>query len=108
MQNHNPAVTHGHTVNKTRSPEYIAWQNMIRRCENPQHKNYRYYGGRGISVFPQWRLNFEAFLFWMGPRPNPGLSLDRIDNDGNYEPGNVRWATREQQRRNQRSGKPKS
>ncbi|MET8113722.1 hypothetical protein [Streptomyces prasinus] len=75
---------------------------MIKRCENPNNHAYARYGGRGISVHPEWRANFGAFLRDVGRRPSPDLSLDRIDNDGNYEPGNVRWATAKQQANNRR------
>ena len=84
-----------------RWPLYKTWQDMRQRCGNPKDKDYRYYGGRGISVCDQWLNSYHAFEKDMGPRPE-GMSMDRIDNDGNYEPGNVRWATPKQQRANQR------
>jgi hypothetical protein len=77
------------------SPEYNSWKAMMARCFNPQHPAYERYGGQGITVYEDWR----SVLGWfadMGPRP-AGCSLDRIDNDGNYEPGNCRWATAKQQ-----------
>jgi len=80
-----------------KSVEYQAWGSMIARCERRSYHLFRRYGGRGISVCPQWRHDFMAFFRDIGPRPGPGYSLDRIDNDGNYEPGNVRWATIQQQ-----------
>lgn len=89
-------IKHGHNRNpKSRSPTYTAWHGMKQRCLNPKHINYARYGGRGISVCAAW-LDFTAFLADMGERPD-GLTLDRIDTDGNYEPGNCRWATMKEQ-----------
>jgi hypothetical protein len=73
---------------------------MKNRCRNPKRKCFDRYGGRGIKVFPAWENDFEAFFAHVGPKPGPEYSLDRINNDGNYEPGNVRWATNEQQQKN--------
>lgn len=86
-----------------RTPEYNTWAGMIYRCTNPKSAIYKYYGGRGISVCGRWRDSFEAFYADMGPRPD-GCSIDRINNDGNYEPGNCRWATQSEQTANQRHG----
>ena len=80
------------------------WQAMIQRCINPKNKSYSSYGGRDIAVCDRWRNSFEAFRGDMGECP-PGHSLDRIDNDGNYDPDNCRWATPPIQNRNQRSNK---
>lgn len=88
---------------QTKSPEYKCWENMIQRCTNPRAKGYENYGGRGISVNPLWR-SFHKFLADVGPRPSTKHSLDRIDVNGNYEPGNVRWATPQQQAANTRKG----
>jgi hypothetical protein len=93
-------TTHGQAAaGGTRT--YHAWKSMVRRCTNPSSADWPRYGGRGISVCSRW-LRFEDFLADMGGCPD-GLSLDRINNDGNYEPGNCRWTTWEQQMRNRRS-----
>ena len=83
-------------------PGYTSWNNMKQRCSNPNHISYPHYGARGIEVC-ECIVYFQNFLFWMGPRPD-GLSLDRIDNDGDYCAckGNLRWATLSQQRNNRR------
>lgn len=92
-------TTHGQS--RPHTPEYRAWSLMKNRCLNPNDKRYDRYGGRGIKVHPEWIESFEAFYAFMGKRPS-NHSLDRYpDNDGNYEPGNVRWATAIEQRRNQ-------
>lgn len=80
-------------MNKPRTAEYRAWQNMKTRCYNLNYKTYHRYGGRGIFVDPAFST-FEGFIQHIGPRPSPLHQLDRIDNDKNYEPGNVRWADR--------------
>lgn len=80
-------------------PEFYIWCTMRQRCSNPKNHKYHRYGGRGIKFCARWS-RFEAFLSDMGRRPTPQHTLDRINNDGNYEPGNVRWATRHQQARN--------
>jgi len=96
-------VTHGESISTDLSPEYTTWQGMLSRCYNPENKGFKHYGGRGIKVADVWRHDYVAFLKYMGRRPE-GHSIDRFpDNDGNYEPGNVRWATRQQQNENKRS-----
>jgi len=98
------ATTHG----KSRTDEYGIWGGMIDRCYNPDGVNYPYWGARGITVCDRWRDSFEAFLEDMGPRPSKRHQIDRVDNDGNYEPGNCRWATVQQQALNRRTSKLKN
>jgi hypothetical protein len=86
----------------TKTKEHEAWQAMIGRCHREEHISYPWYGARGIKVCKEWRKSFEAFYNYIGPAPSNKLTVDRIDNEGNYEPGNVRWATRHQQAANKR------
>jgi hypothetical protein len=86
---------------KCYGPTYNSWRKMIERCTNKNHHQYADYGGRGITVFPEWRKNFWAFVGCIGIRPK-GKTLDRINNDEGYYPQNCRWATKEQQARNRR------
>jgi len=86
----------------SRTPEYNTWNKIKERCYKTGCRDYKNYGARGIKVCNEWVNSFPAFLSYIGFRPSPDHSLDRIDNDGNYEPGNVRWATRSEQQRNTR------
>ncbi len=88
--------THG----LTGDPTFKAWKSMRERCLTSTRHDFARYGGRGIAVCARWSESFERFLVDMGPRPSNKHSLDRINNDGNYEPGNCRWATWSQQARN--------
>lgn len=83
--------------------EYNTWVHINQRCHNPNNKDYPNYGGRGIQVYPLWRESYEAFLMHVGKKPEPGHSIERLDVNKGYEPGNVCWATREEQARNKRS-----
>lgn len=95
-------MLHGHASGKA-TPEYHAWLAMKGRCLNVKNARYKDWGGRGIAVCGEWIESFEAFLAYVGKRPGRGYSIDRFpDNNGNYEPGNVRWATAKQQRANRR------
>lgn len=95
-------MTHGRT--KTRL--YGVWRGMVGRCHRVTDPAYPHYGGRGIALYPQWRNSFEEFEFYVAQLPHvdeEGYTLDRINNNGNYEPGNVRWATQSEQSRNKRT-----
>lgn len=95
-------VSHGHSKRCGKTPEYVAWLNMRARCYNPKNNRYHLYGGRGIAICDQWKSDFGCFLADVGLRPSPDHSLDRIDSDGDYEPGNIQWSTRAEQAKNRR------
>lgn len=95
------STTHGFTAGKyaDHAPEFAAWNTMHERCKNPKHNRYHCYGGRGITVCPEWS-DFARFIADMGRRPSPNHSIDRINNDLGYSRENCRWSTRKEQARN--------
>jgi hypothetical protein len=99
-RSHQNAMSHGHSY----GPEYNSWVGMLQRCTNPKNTKYASYGARSITVCERWK-SFENFLADMGRRPGPEYSIDRKDNDGNYEPDNCRWATPVEQARNTRANR---
>ncbi len=97
-------VKHGRARRGQWTPEYSAWNSVMTRCYNKNDKGYQYWGGRGIRVCSRWH-DVNNFIADMGPRPSPLHSIDRIDNDGDYEPSNCRWATSKQQTDNRRNSR---
>jgi hypothetical protein len=83
-----------------RPPEYKTWDSIKQRCTNPNTAGFEWYGGKGVAIAPEWRDDFEAFFAYVGPRPSPRHSIERINGNGNYEPGNVCWANWTQQANN--------
>jgi len=103
--NREQKIKHGAAFVGKKKPEYRIWKGMVGRCTSPGTTGYKDYGGRGIDVCAEWRESFQAFFDHVGKRPSSKHSLDRIDNNGNYEPGNVRWATPIEQARNKRTAR---
>jgi hypothetical protein len=87
---------------RTKTAEYLIWHHMIRRCEKPTNSAYKNYGGRGITICKEWRSSFPRFLADMGPRPTPQHSIERKNNNGNYEPSNCVWLLKSEQNKNRR------
>lgn len=95
-------LKHGHASDRRLSSEYACWLAIKQRCLNPSNPAHKDYGARGIRICDEWRADFDRFLKDVGCRPSLEHSIDRIDNDGHYEPTNVRWATKSEQQLNRR------
>lgn len=90
----------GGALRDKKPPELKVWEGMVDRCTNPKNKDWKWYGGKGVTLCAEWRDNPATFIAHIGPRPSPKHSVDRIDGTKGYEPGNVRWATMTEQARN--------
>jgi hypothetical protein len=100
---------HGSSTRNNKSPLYRCWQNIKEHCLNPKHPVFKHYGGRGVWMAAEWINDFLAFEIYvnqaLGPKPSPKHSIDRIDNDDGYYPGNLKWSTQSEQNLNQRRSK---
>jgi hypothetical protein len=97
-------VKHGGYMGGSEKAEHYIWRSMLQRCQNPKNNQWRYYGGKGISVCEEW-LSYSNFISDMGGRPSKDHSLERINNDEGYNPNNCRWATRSEQQKNKTTTK---